>query len=441
MKFAGSLVVLLLGCALIFVGSVEYDLSAQDLAAVESRQAEKGDETAVRRQARMSRELGWFKAGAVAADVAGALLIVWMGWLMTRRRSATRAAGRGAVTVSVLTLGFTLFLLQNYRANRERINGRDAAAIRESEKRLAEEKAARDVVLGDWAVSRFLDVDVGAVQTNLCRKIVLPLPLGPFSEGHLLSNDDGKVREAQFVFECAAFEDMDNAVRRVEGLMPELMRRLECRCADTGTDKDGQRWWGFILTKTLKWMAQIYIVREKEGGVPVGNLRIAFCIRRENLDPDMPGPKRYPDSERVAVPKEPPKGDLGEGQDETWVRATFPKDADMILAKGYEKWLSEWVGVMANNGHYKAIVRVAAITNGTCELVCGPYRVHLTKPGDYGFALEYLEKYRMYTEPKTELKVFMDRGHRGPGWKLEDITSECLGPETEAAAEEGEVKK
>ena len=63
MKFAGSLVVLLLGCALIFVGSVEYDLSAQDLAAVESRQAEKGDETAVRRQARMSRELGLFKAG------------------------------------------------------------------------------------------------------------------------------------------------------------------------------------------------------------------------------------------------------------------------------------------------------------------------------------------------------------------------------------------
>lgn len=426
MKFAGSLVVLLLGCALIFVGSVEYDLSAQDLAAVESRQAEKGDETAVRRQERMSRELGWFKAGAVAADVAGALLIVWMGWLMTRRRSATRAAGRGAVAVSVLTLGFTLLLLQNYRANRERIMGRDAAAIRESEKRLAEEKAARDVVLGDWAVSRFLDVDVGAVQTNLCRKIVLPLPLGPFSEGHLLSNDDGKVREAQFVFECAAFEDMDNAVRRVEGLMPELMRRLECRCADTGTDKDGQRWWGFILTKTLKWMAQIYIVREKEGGVPVGNLRIAFCIRRENLDPDMPGPKRYPDSERVAVPKEPPKGDLGEGQDETWVRATFPKDADMILAKGYEKWLMEWVGVMVQNGHYKSMVHVEELPNGPCEISCGPYRVHVTKPGVYSFPLEVLKHYDMKIEPEATVHVDYDDGYRGPG-KSFDVVTEPVG--------------
>ena len=289
-------------------------------------------------------------------------------------------------------------------------------------------------------ISALTGVDVAkAVARKKPARVVLPEAIGPFKEATVFRGSDGMVSQIRCVADYPAAMTTNAIIEEVGKIVPGLCKRIGATVETAEPDRAAHMRWRLKLNGTEEWSAAVYVAEAKNRGKPLGHCMAAltFFHHRQLLPPAEP----HPDSERVPIPTEPPKGDIGDGQGEKWVRATFGKDADMILAKGYEKWLSEWVGVMANNGHYKAIVHVAAITNGTCELVCGPYRVHLTKPGDYGFALEYLEKYRMYTEPKTELKVLMDRGHRGPGWKLEDITSECLGPETEAAAEEGEAKK
>ena len=122
------------------------------------------------------------------------------------------------------------------------------------------------------------------------------------------------------------------------------------------------------------------------------------------------------ESERVPVPKGEPKGDIGDGQGEKWVRATFPDHADMILSKGYEAWLMEWVGIMRQNGHYKEMVHVGPLVEKSVELYCGPYRVHVTKPGTYSFPLEVFEKYPLRTEPKVELTFDTDDGFRTKEW-------------------------
>ncbi len=397
---------------------MQYDVAAREMAKLEQRQSDERDETALRRLDRQHAECRMFIVGSVAAGVVGGFLVLSMGWLMTRRRSATCSTGRMAVSVAVLSLGFSLFLVYNYHVHCNRILGRDAAKITKAEKAAADQKAVDDKVRGEGIVSRFLGVDVGLAQTNHVRTVRLPRPLGPFEQGVMESGPDGQVREIHFSFTCAAFEDMNSAVRRVEALLPEIYARLDCKCPQAETTEAGHRWWAFLFNSTSQGMAQIYVAPEKKSGVP----QIIFSIRREMLDHDMPEPKRYLDAERVKVPKEPPQGDIGDGQDEKWVRATYPEHADMILKKGYENWLSEWVGVNVNNNHYKAIIHVGTITNGTCELICGPYRVHVTKPGRYSFALEHLESYDMHTEPHSELRIFADSGYRGPGASLEDIT-------------------
>ena len=69
----------------------------------------------------------------------------------------------------------------------------------------------------------------------------------------------------------------------------------------------------------------------------------ACSVRFDNVETIYPAP----------VPPDYP----GIGQDDDWIRATFPDEADAILAQGYDNWLlNTWTGINAENGH--CLVRV-----------------------------------------------------------------------------------
>ena len=55
-----------------------------------------------------------------------------------------------------------------------------------------------------------------------------------------------------------------------------------------------------------------------------------------------------------------PEGWIGIGQDEDWIRATFPDEADTILMEEYDSWLlNTWTGINEANGH--CLVRAPVI--------------------------------------------------------------------------------
>ena len=124
-------------------------------------------------------------------------------------------------------------------------------------------------------------------------------------------------------------------------------------------------------------------------------------------------------------PSVPPPGFVGRGQDEDWIRATFPGECTNILAAGYADWLAnEYVGVDAQNGHYQAAVTIAAMpADGLpCYLTCGPYRVNVVAPGTYLFPLEVFETYEVRTAPvAVPFSVEFDDGYTGEGASYEII--------------------
>ena len=138
-----------------------------------------------------------------------------------------------------------------------------------------------------------------------------------------------------------------------------------------------------------------------------------------------------------------PEGVFGVGQDEAWIRANFPDEADHILAMGYENWLlNEYVGIDEENGH--CLVRVtidpsafdqapstnnqppAANNQPPIYLSCGPYKVNVTEPGTYAFPLEVFEEYEAKTYPTAVPLAFeYDDGYRGeggPSFEIVEVT-------------------
>ena len=120
-----------------------------------------------------------------------------------------------------------------------------------------------------------------------------------------------------------------------------------------------------------------------------------------------------------------PEGWIGVGQDEAWIRATFPDEEDHILALGYENWLlNEFVGINEENGHYMTSVTIAALPadGSPCYLVCGPYRVNVVEPGVYRFPLNVFETYEARTYPTAiPLSFEHDDGYRGEGVSFEIV--------------------
>ena len=133
----------------------------------------------------------------------------------------------------------------------------------------------------------------------------------------------------------------------------------------------------------------------------------ACSVRFDNVETFHPAP----------VPPDYP----GIGQDDDWIRATFPDEADNILSMGYAAWLAQWVGVNEQNGHYKATVTIAALPadGSPCYLTCGPCRVNVVAPGTYSFPLEVFDTYRIRTYPTTvPLSIVCDDGYTGEGVSL-----------------------
>ena len=138
----------------------------------------------------------------------------------------------------------------------------------------------------------------------------------------------------------------------------------------------------------------------------------ACTVRFGNIETFYPAP----------VPPEYP----GIGQDEDWIRATFPDEADTILAQGYDNWLlNTWTGINVENGH--CLVRVTIdpsafnqspipTSQAPIYLSCGSYRVNVTQPGTYGFPTEVLTAYDVRTYPTPVPLTFeYDDGYRGEG--------------------------
>ena len=108
------------------------------------------------------------------------------------------------------------------------------------------------------------------------------------------------------------------------------------------------------------------------------------------------------------LPAVPPEGFVGSGQDDAWLAATFsPTDYAAITNKGYARWLDEdYVGYNEENGHCRGTVTVPAMppNEQPCYLVCGPYKVIVTEPGDYDFPVEVLTDIHIRTYP-TDVPV------------------------------------
>lgn len=274
-------------------------------------------------------------------------------------------------------------------------------------------------------ISALTGVDVAkAVARKKPARVVLPEAIGPFKEATVFRGSDGMVGQIRCVADYPAAMTTNAIIEEVGKIVPGLCKRIGATVETAEPDRAAHMRWRLKLNGTEEWSAAVYVAEAKNRGKPLGHCMAAltFFHHRQLLPPAEP----HPDSERVPIPTEPPKGDIGDGQGEKWVRATFGKDADMILAKGYEKWLMEWVGVMVQNGHYKSMVHVEELPNGPCEISCGPYRVHVTKPGVYSFPLEVLKHYDMKIEPEATVHVDYDDGYRGPG-KSFDVVTEPVG--------------
>ena len=262
----------------------------------------------------------------------------------------------------------------------------------------------------DKVVSAFAGLDVNEVRTNDQVRVVLPKPLWAFKKGVVTMDWNGTASQVL----CHAYLPKTNALEavtvQIDGAVPEVCKRLGCELVESGKDKHGRQEWMFSWSVMSEWKIEMGVAPQKLWGKDWWTVFLSFHR------PSFVSKLVETESERVPVPKGEPKGDIGDGQGEKWVRATFPEHADMILAKGYEAWLMEWVGIMRQNGHYKAMVQVDDLVNGSCELYCGPYHVHVTKPGTYSFPLEVFEKYKTYTEPKMELKSKNDDGFRDRLW-------------------------
>ena len=262
-------------------------------------------------------------------------------------------------------------------------------------------------------VGSFAGIDVDEVRSNQTIHVSIKEPIGPFNRALVTMAFNGITQQ---VLCHAYFSDMvmlSWTVSQMEALIPDVCKRFDCKQIDKNTDRAGQVRWTFKMNQPSDWRIELTAMQMKRRGkLPSRNLATLSLFRGNCM-------KEYDvekEAERVPIPKEPPKGDIGCGQDEKWVRATFPEHADMILKMGYEKWLMEWVGIMRQNGHCKEMVHVGTMTNKSVELYLGPYRVHVVKPGIYSFPIKVFDKYDMYTEPPMELTSKDDQGFRSQEW-------------------------
>ena len=127
-----------------------------------------------------------------------------------------------------------------------------------------------------------------------------------------------------------------------------------------------------------------------------------------------------------------PDGYVGNGQDEAWIRANFPDEADHILAMGYENWLlNEYVDINEENGRFQTAITVASLPadGGPCYLECGPYKVNVTAAGTYRFPLEVFETYTVRAYPSTlQLSYAHDDGYCGAGTSFEIVEPDSASP-------------
>lgn len=78
-----------------------------------------------------------------------------------------------------------------------------------------------------------------------------------------------------------------------------------------------------------------------------------------------------------------------DGQDEDWVRLSFPKEkAEEILKVGYAKWVDDTVGYGLQNGYFKFVVVLPEGIVFPTQIYVNGQSVCARRPGEYVFLAE-----------------------------------------------------
>lgn len=261
-------------------------------------------------------------------------------------------------------------------------------------------------------VSAFAGIDVNERRLDDTYRFLLKQPVGPFHKCVTTLDWDGAVSQLLCHAYFPEVVETSNIIAQLDQIVPGLSKDLGCRLVKRTPEGDGRLKWKLSVDGSKDWEVELCAIEMKDKGRLPSRKLATLSIHR----PSFVHKLMETDSERVPVPAEAVEGDIGIGQDEKWVRATFPKHADLILKKGYDAWLMEWVGIMRQNGHYKTTIHVASLPEGPCDFYLGPYHVNIQKPGDYAFPLEVFKKYEVRMKPKIEFTEENDEGFRKREW-------------------------
>lgn len=257
-------------------------------------------------------------------------------------------------------------------------------------------------------ISNFAGIDVNERRTNDTFRFTLKKPAGMFRPGVANLDWDGAVKQLLFHAPVPDKVPSKTILAHLDWVVPDLCKRLDCKLVTKEPDGEGRLKWTLAMNASDEWKVEVCWIDRKAPARRLATLSIWRPTFVDGLTPS--------ESEKVSVPTEPPTGNIGTGQDATWVRATFPRDADMILKKGYDAWLMEWVGIMRQNGHFKTTIRIPALPEGGCDLHLGPYHVKVAQPGNYAFPLEVLKDYKLRLDPNVPFTREDDDGFRKAEW-------------------------
>lgn len=261
-------------------------------------------------------------------------------------------------------------------------------------------------------ISSFAGIDVNERRLEETYRFMLKQQVGPFQKCVTTMDWDGAISQLLCHAYFPEVVSYSNIVSQLDQTVPTLSKELDCRLVKRVPTGEGRLKWTLAVNGSDKWAVELCAIELKRQGQLPSRKLATLSIHR----PSFVAGLLETESERVPLPKEAPEGDIGEGQDEKWVRATFPRHADMILKKGYDAWLMEWVGIMRQNGHYKTTIHVASLPEGACDFYFGPYHVKIVKPGDYAFPLQVFEKYPIRMKPKIDFTEENDEGFRKREW-------------------------
>ena len=167
LKFVLYAAVMLVGVSMVLIGYPAYDRTARYQQISEENLKVKQSFEGHSRLEEMKKEYRGEKCVSLAVVSVGFLLVIGMGTLLVRRKSATRKAGFVAVGIAVAFLCYAAVSSVIYHARRNAILKRDGARANDIAGKVVAEYLAHSgnaIVVTDGVNVRVIDT----VQTNAC---------------------------------------------------------------------------------------------------------------------------------------------------------------------------------------------------------------------------------------------------------------------------------